>query len=305
MVKKIGFLFIFILFVSSALGGIRGPGKYAGVVIFYRWDTCYLDSGTYLMYITERKKELLRKYKGQSVLIDAKEVSQPMNPGDGLITEFEFLGKAEAKENLPQVDGLKLTVVPKFQTTSRAEFELAVENQSDKTISVITREIAPTVFGEKSESDYFSPSDGKSTAKITRFNLESAKTWKREATYSKKNAEGKEIRETESYSVEVKDIDSLPKSFQLRAEEKRQFIIALNLPAGDYDFLFGYGGGVHEGKSLASNIISFSVDKTGKAILIASKTKETKVAETFDSNMTKLSFGNFSVDTIFSKFQIL
>jgi hypothetical protein len=35
------------------VAGIRGPGKYHGVVFYDRWDNCYLFSGVYLMYISE------------------------------------------------------------------------------------------------------------------------------------------------------------------------------------------------------------------------------------------------------------
>jgi hypothetical protein len=34
----------------SSQAGIRGPGKYSGVVVFDRWETCYIYSGVYLMY---------------------------------------------------------------------------------------------------------------------------------------------------------------------------------------------------------------------------------------------------------------
>src|SRR5882724_747924 len=94
---------------SAVSGGIRGPGPYAGTVIYDQWDTCYIYSGSYVMYIAEKKKEGLRRYAGQSILIDAEEVFQPENPGDGLITKFKFTGPAPVKQNLPNLEGLRLT----------------------------------------------------------------------------------------------------------------------------------------------------------------------------------------------------
>ena len=41
-------------------GGIRGRGKYNGIVIFDRWDSCYLYSGVYLMAVSEQGKDSLR-----------------------------------------------------------------------------------------------------------------------------------------------------------------------------------------------------------------------------------------------------
>src|SRR5215472_16176797 len=101
-------LFLFLL-TAAVFGGERGPGKYSGIVIFDHWDTCYLYSGNYLMYISDGKKEILRPFQGKSIEIDAEEVFQPINPGDGLITRFKIVGPAPTKEDLPTIDGLKLT----------------------------------------------------------------------------------------------------------------------------------------------------------------------------------------------------
>src|SRR5579863_6398400 len=81
---------------TAAIGGIRGPGKYSGVVIFDRWGGCILFSGVYLMYVSDSVKDQLREYEGQAIeidaLIDALEVKQPINPGDGLIRRLKILG---------------------------------------------------------------------------------------------------------------------------------------------------------------------------------------------------------------------
>jgi hypothetical protein len=245
---------VLVLLTSAAFGGTRGPGKYAGVVIFDRWNTCYLYSGTYLMYIAEDQKEKLRRYAGKSILIDARKVYQPVNPGDGLITELKYLGKARVKEDLPDVEGLKLTVAIKSENgSSHLKFELSIENQGDKAVEIDTGEIAPTVFGEKASDDPFSPSDGKSEAKITRYNLEYVRR-----------------RYGNSFAVILENVDSLPRSFRLDPGEKRQFTIRIDTPPGEYDFLFGYGGGVHDGKGVASNLVSFSAFEKEKTSLIES-----------------------------------
>jgi hypothetical protein len=41
--------------------------------------------------------------------------------------------------------------------------------------------------------------------------------------------------------------------------------IVFHIPPGKYQFLFGYGGGVHEEKSMASNPVSFDVNARGVA----------------------------------------
>jgi hypothetical protein len=75
-VKRHLALTLFLGLASTAFAGIRGPGKYNGVVIFDRWDGCHLYSGAYLMEISEQVKESLRPYRDKAVLIDAQEVEQ-------------------------------------------------------------------------------------------------------------------------------------------------------------------------------------------------------------------------------------
>lgn len=286
-------VFAICLLVSTTVGGIRGPGPYSGTVIYDRWDTCYIYSGTYVMYIAEKEKELLRKYTGQSILIDATEVIQPMNPGDGLITKFKFIRPAKVKNDLPQVEGLKLTVRQILETQDWVRFELRIENQGAEIRSVNTGEIAPTLLGEKDENDLFSPSDGRSDAKITRCNLEDANRWKNETSSTSKDSSGKPITIARKFSIFVEGIKSLPKSFQLAAGEERHLIISLSVPPGKYDFLFGYGGGVHEGKGLASNLISFSIDERGRPVFTSHNAEERTALIPLQSGFINLMFGGY------------
>jgi hypothetical protein len=50
-----------------AYAGLRGPGKYCGVVVFDRWDTCFLLSGPYITSISENVKNGLRPYAGKAI----------------------------------------------------------------------------------------------------------------------------------------------------------------------------------------------------------------------------------------------
>jgi len=261
-----------LLLTSSTFAGIRGPGKYAGIVIFDRWDTCYLYSGTYLMYISEKKKELLRAYEGKSILIDAKEVFQPMNPGDGLITRFKIIGFAGTKKNLPDVRGLKLLVTPGFGDDRSPKFRLEIENIGKANVSFTTNEISPTLLGLKDSDDSMSPSDGKSHAAITRCTFEYARDWKQETEINGK---------TREFSIEIEGLDTIKPSYVLKPGEKTEFSIQLHISQGDYDFLFGYGGGVHDGKGLASNIVSFNIDSKGKASLLTTPTNRSTITSQF------------------------
>ncbi len=264
--KSLAKVIILLLFLSNAFGGIRGPGKYSGVVIYDQWDTCYLYAGPYLMYITDKKKEKLRKYEGTAIIIDAKEVIQPANPGDGLITEFEVIEKPSEFQSAE----LKLTATPEFETKNGITFELEIENLSGKPIVFETSDIAPTLLGEKEPDDFFSPSDGKSMAHITRCNLDNAGQWISIKSFTVTNAEGETVS-SKTFSISTNtDASSLQHFLKLNAGEKKRFSISLDIPSGKYDFLFGYNKSVHEGITLVSNKISFSVNENGRASIMTS-----------------------------------
>jgi hypothetical protein len=44
--------------------------------------------------------------------------------------------------------------------------------------------------------------------------------------------------------------------------------VRFSVAAGQYQFLAGYGGGTYEGQVLSSNLVSFDVDKEGRARLV-------------------------------------
>jgi hypothetical protein len=57
----------------------------------------------------------------------------------------------------------------------------------------------------------------------------------------------------------------------LKPKEKRTVTITFDLPEGEYDFLAGYGGGVHAGKGIASNLVAFDVSPKGKVTIVKVK----------------------------------
>ena len=53
-----------------------------------------------------------------------------------------------------------------------------------------------------------------------------------------------------------------------QGRHERSVTIRFELPEGEYDFLAGYGGGVHESKGIASILVAFDVDKDGNGTLV-------------------------------------
>jgi hypothetical protein len=243
----------FLAFVCTSLSplanaGIRAPGKYSGVVIYDRWGGCILFSGVYLMYISEAVKDQLRPYAGEAVEIDALAVVQPTNPGDGLIRKLKVLGPAGPNKTPFTFDGIKLDAQPKAVVGSRMGVELTIANENDTPARIDSSQLGFVLLSERVEGAT-SPSDGPSTAVITRANV----------FYGKGTWEFGVGGKVYSYSYFIADDARLPQTFELPPHESRRTQIAFQLPAGHYQFWAGYGGGVHEAKSVVSNPVSIDL----------------------------------------------
>jgi hypothetical protein len=254
-------LLIVTLLATTSLAGIRGPGKYAGTVIFDRWDTCYLYSGIYLMYVSEKRKERLRRYEGKSVLIYAKEVYQPINPGDGLIGKFRFLRLARSKWS--DLERISLTVEPNFERGDHPALVLVLKNDGAKPLYVSPGALAPTLLAPK-QKNVLSPSDGKSDAWLTRSPLKMP-SFLKEIGFGPKTDKTHPITSTGEYYLNVEQ--ELPDRIEIPANGKATISMSFQLPKGQYDFLCGYGGGVHEDKAITSNLVAFTVDENGRAVV--------------------------------------
>jgi hypothetical protein len=234
---------------------MRGRGKYSGVVIFDRWDTCLLLSGVYVTYVSDEVKENLRTYRNQAIEVDASEVFQPMNPGDALIRKYTIIGPAPEASREQAIEGVRIIVKSDFDSDRAIAFLITIENSADSPIQIHSDTIGPTLLGLKSENILVDPSDGRSTAWITRGNLVTLSSWRSTIDHHPTISV--------SYSVDPK----MPEQLNLNPGESKQVRVILKVPAGPYQFLVGLGGGVHEGRSVASNAISFHVDSDGTPVL--------------------------------------
>ena len=241
--------------VDPASAGIRSTGKYSGVVFFDRWDTCLLISGPYVMYISENVKNELREYAGVAVQIDALDVFQPMNPGDGLIRKYQIIGLAPELHHPGKFDGLDFQVKDGFGQDGSPVVVITVTKHGSGTAGIDNSEVGVTLLANHKSP--FSPSDGPSEAVITRMSLEHSEGdsfWRRGNAnfYVRSKVEGL----------------PMPDHFVLKAGESREFRIRLDISPGEYQFMVGYGGGVHEERSVISNAISFDIAASGKAIVV-------------------------------------
>jgi hypothetical protein len=240
--------------------GMRGRGKYSGVVVFDRWDTCFLLSGLYIMYVADDVKEELRPYAGKPIQIDASEVLQPMNPGDGLVQKYKVIGIAPRGSDLV-MDGIKIEAASDFDANRIPAFVVQVRNVGNATVEIAASAIGPTLLGAN-KGIPFSASNGKSVAWITRTSLVTRPLRTSTASWTS-TADGSTISAT--YTVD--QTCELPDRFDLGPGQDLKCRINFRIPAGQYQFMVGYGGGVHQSNSLISNAISFSVANDGAAVL--------------------------------------
>ena len=250
----------------SSFAGLRRAGKYSGVPIFDRWDACVLYSGVYLMYVSKKVKESLRPYAGKSILIDAKQVFQPRNPGDGRINSLKYLGDAPDNRKWVKLDGLALATSAKVDANGKIIGTISIKNIGKKPVKLFSQELGLTILTKRSNRQLTNRafvSDGPSYALITRHSFE--------ITGSKPRWQGEGIICNKPYSWNIGKENALPHDFILGAGMIKNIHVRFDLPHGEYDFLCGYGGGTHEGKGLSSNLTAFDINKDGKAEIVIIK----------------------------------
>jgi hypothetical protein len=197
------------------------------------------------MYVSETIKDQLRPYEGKAIELDALEVVQRNNPGDALIRKLKVLGPAPPNRRPFEFDDIKLNAQPIAVEGSRRAIELTVTNEGDSPAKIDSSEIGFVLLSERI-AGALTPSDGPSTALITRTNVFFGKgTWQL--------GTGDRIY---SYSYLVPDSLRFPESFELAPHKSCNTQILFELPAGHYQFFAGYGGGVHESKLNVSNPVS-------------------------------------------------
>ena len=251
------FFVLSILFINTAHGGIRGPGKYSGVVVFDRWGTCFLLSGPYITYVSQRVKDRLKPLEGMAVLVEASDVKQPMNPGDALILKYEIIGPAPEPKSIT-LEGLRLNVDADFGVSTKPAFVIEIHNDGSIPINVDSSQLGITLLW-KADHMLFDPSDGPSTAVITRTDLAQRSPGRMEITVG-------DIKRHWGYEVDHKT--QLPESFEIMPGQSVATRITFNISPGQYQFMLGYGGGVHEEKSMTSNRVSFDFSSDDVATLV-------------------------------------
>jgi hypothetical protein len=118
-------------------------------------------------------KELLRPHANHPVSVDAKEVFQPINPRDGLITKLEILGPSVETTSAkfgkpPLLEDLSLKAFANFSARSGPDLILQLRNIGNLKRGVDMQALGPTLLAMKQGTECFDQSDGPSFVAVTR-----------------------------------------------------------------------------------------------------------------------------------------
>lgn len=254
--------FALLLMPGSSSSSILWPGKYNGVVIFDRWGGCHLYAGVYQMEISEKAKESLRPYSGKAILIDAQEVWQPMNPGDALITKLKVLGEAEIAappRNNPALalEGLGLRSMASFSQPGYDELIVELRNDGPNRRGIDTDALGVTLLTKKRGFLCLNPADGPSYPILTRWSVSFMHQGPSQLSCQVDNEPGRAF---------LAPGFALSRKFELDHGQSIEIPIRFELAPGEYEFLAGYGNS-YQARTLATNLVDFDVDDSGKAHL--------------------------------------
>ena len=275
-VKRSVVLLMGCVLAVSALGAIRrSSGKFNGVVIFDRWDSCHLYSGTYVMEISESVKHLLRPYANRPVLVHVSKVVYLLNAPDGRIEQLAVLGPSEetTPEDLgkaPLLEDLSLRAFANFSSADNPELIIELRNTGTVNRSVDMNALGPTLFAKKDGPECFNLSDGPSLVAITPTNIESMHQYPAGRWGCLLNQKRRTAR------LWLPPGRVVPTAFDLGPGQSIEVPLRFELSEGEYEFLAGYGGGVHAARTLASNRIAFNVNEQRKPELVGPATEHAK-----------------------------
>jgi hypothetical protein len=255
---RVALALLLVTLIPATHAGIRGRGRYVGYVLFDRWDTCVLFNGPYIIYISTAVKESLRPYAGRFVAIDARQVEQPMNPGDGLIKQF-FINDVDLPPNPLEHAGLAIHIGA-VEDGQPAGLRLRLENRGAAPVSIGAASIAFAVFAKMSGSErpLSDPSDGSSTAVITRQDLQQVEG---RFSFTRDTFAG-------NYGWRVEKADRLPSNFQLDPGASKSTTIRLKFPPAEYQAIAGVSEGVLASSPLVSGTFSFDVNNSGQIVAV-------------------------------------
>jgi hypothetical protein len=237
------------LCVASASAFLAGPGVYCGVVVFDRWGNCLLIEGPHIFYISEKVKSDLLPYQNQAMQLDASDIRQSGSHAQYVsILKYKIIGPAPNTHRWATVDGLQLIAANDFGPAAKPRFVVEIRNTGKISIKVDRSQIGIVLLNSAAPDP--TTADQVPAALMSGTGIDSASVM----DYSRRGSK----RTSSGYTVDMKTRP--PARFELAPGRLVKTEITFKIGPGQYQFMFGYGGGAQmDEKSVASNAISFEL----------------------------------------------
>lgn len=150
----------FLALTASARSEIIAPGTYRGYFTRTRWKQTVFHTGPYHLFVADSAQKTIKNAWNKPLEIEVTEMSQPINPGAGLIEKIGSVTESSAAA------GLKLTAKLKASKVRQGEgiqLTLGLKNRADKSITIRASQLAVVLVTDSpfanSEINYKDPDD--------------------------------------------------------------------------------------------------------------------------------------------------
>ncbi len=110
-----------------------GPGTYHGYFNVTRWGQKVLHLGPYHLFVSDDAARVLEEYHGQPLQVEVSKLSQPINPGAGLIQDIEKVSVNGTAQGLVLSAAAESRIVPKGEGVA---LHLRLTNSSKEPITI-------------------------------------------------------------------------------------------------------------------------------------------------------------------------
>ena len=126
-------LLLSLIAVFSVNAEVIGPGEYNGYFNVTRWGYKVFHLGPYYLFVSDAAAKSLKNYLGKPLKIKVKKLSQPFNPGAGLIEEIASISEEGTARGLILSASLKSNKVVQGQGI---QLHLSLFNNSKEPITI-------------------------------------------------------------------------------------------------------------------------------------------------------------------------
>lgn len=150
-------LLALLLFALTTRAGLIAPsGEFPGTYVVNRWGVKLFTNGTSTLFVSDEAAVAFAPFVNQSVILDAREVEQIMNPGAGVI---RAVNKVTPTASSPPVTLTVAIAKPNVEAGKDVTAAVTLENRTGQPVRIIPRyiEMAITTDNRVEPNGFKSP----------------------------------------------------------------------------------------------------------------------------------------------------